>query len=269
MIAQFNKKAFLFFFLPLLMVQSCTEETFPSCEDLIGDIHYPFIAHSHNDYRQDVPITTALKHGFRSIEVDVAFDDLRIRISHDDKDLGSKPMLDDLYLAPLSADTIHEDGMILLIDIKNYSEELMDALHAEMTPYANVLVNRNQPNDTSHKVQIILSGDIPRQEIMAETKYEYFFLDGRMNANDLDSDSDLMPWISMNIDEISNSNADDKDKLREAIRQVHDKGKSIRFWNTNDCESVWLSLIDLKVDIIGVDNIEKFCGMMRKNGFIR
>lgn len=43
----------------------------------------------------------------------------------------------------------------------------------------------------------------------------------------------------------------------------------IRFWSTNDREDVWLKLLDMNVDIVGVDDIEEFYGVMKKNGFVK
>ncbi len=251
-----------------LMQLSCSEETFPDCQDVFGNINYPVIAHSHNDYEQDDPIVNALNHGFTSIEVDIAFDGTQLKVSHDDKNLSEKPEFEQLYLVPILNTEIGENGLILLVDIKNYSTTLIETLNSILLKYEANLVSRIDPNSHSNKLKIVLSGELPRQEIISAIENKYLFIDGRLNDVDLNYSSDIVPIISINISEISDSNANHKDELKEIVDQVHDKNKMIRFWNTNDKESVWLNLLDLNVDIIGVDNIEKFCGVMLANDLI-
>ena len=249
-----------------LMYLNCSEEILPDCLDDFGAISYPVIAHSHNDYEQDVPITNALSHGFRSIEVDIAYDGSEIRVSHDDKDLSEKPEFEEMYLFPILDKGIGEEGLILLVDIKNYSANLIKKLNAILVTHEEKLVSRANLESDSSKLKIILSGEIPREQLINNDENRFLFIDGRLNNTDLNFSSDIVPIISLNISDISDSNATHDEKLIEVIDQVHEHNKLIRFWNTNDKESVWLKLIDLDVDIIGVDDIDKFCGVMKKNG---
>jgi len=250
------------------LLWNCTEETFPSCQEDFGSINYPFKAHSHNDYKQDQPITNALQHGFSSIEVDVAYDGTQLRVSHDDKNLNDKPVFEISYLKPILDTDIGEGGLILLVDIKNYSTSLIQNLNNTLSSYESQLTSRDNSSLISGKLKIVLSGDIPRSELINNSDNTFLFIDGRLNDTDLNFPSDLVPIISLNISDISDSDANDTEAINGAINRVHTKDKMIRFWNTNDKESVWLKLIDQGVDIIGVDDIEKFCGVMKENGFI-
>ena len=247
---------------------SCTNESFPPCLIDSDQIDYPFIAHSHNDYDQVLPISTAIDHGFTSLEVDIAFDGLDLRISHDDKNLDEKLEFEESYLLPLMNQEIRDGGVLLLVDIKNYSPQLIDQLNLILNKHECKLVSRSTLNDTEGKIKIVLSGEIHRQEIVEDATNRFLFIDGRLTDFDLNASSDIVPLISLNIADISNSDADNEGALRNVISQVHDQNKMIRFWNTNDKESVWLSLIELQVDILGVDDLEKFCGAMKANGFI-
>lgn len=253
----------------LSLLMSCNTESLPICEVNTVAIAYPFIAHSHNDYDQDRPILLALEHGFTSFEVDIAYDGTDIRVSHDDKNLSDKPLFYNDYFMPL-LDVMAQraEGVILLIDIKNYSQELLISLNSIIAGSAISLISRDNPNDESNSIKLILSGDIPRHEIVNEPAYEFLFIDGRLNDLDLSASSDIVPLISINKSDLSGSIINDSHFLRFAIEQVHESGKMIRLWNTKDRETEWLDLIDAGVDIIGVDDIEHFCATMQKNGLI-
>lgn len=256
-----------------ILIQSYSPGTINECAALNQNYKYPVIAHSHNDYEQKIPIFTALEHGFGSLEVDIAFDGKDLKVSHDEDNLNDKPPFESFYLQPLIEKTdACNQGLILLVDIKNYSAPLIEKLNAILAKYKSCLVSRKNPHQTSNLIQIILSGDIPRQDIIDNKSNEYLFIDGRLTDYDLNAPSDIVPLISMNFTDITNWDGngvpDDKteDTLRDIIHMTHSNGKMIRFWKTKDNESSWLALIDWGVDIIGVDKIVHFCGTMKKNG---
>jgi hypothetical protein len=124
----YHQKIFVFFSIALLFV--CCTKSLPVCQTDKLKFQYPVIAHSHNDYDQDNPINTALEHGFGSIEVDIIYDGLDIRVSHDDKDLADKPLFKESYLIPI-VDYVKTDsrGIYLLVDIKEYSDTLISKLN--------------------------------------------------------------------------------------------------------------------------------------------
>ena len=53
-------------------------------------------AHSHNDYHQDDPLESALKHGIRSIEVDVFPIENELLVGHSRFDLEKERTIDDM-----------------------------------------------------------------------------------------------------------------------------------------------------------------------------
>jgi len=190
-------------------------------------------------------------------------------VSHDDNNLEDKPLFETAYLSVLSEiPDLTENGIILLVDIKNYSQELLGELNSVLENHGNRLVSREFPNEASDKIKVIVSGEIPREEIINDPSSKYLFIDGRLTDFDLNAPSDLVPLISIDVTDLTNSNIKNQEAVIEAIEQVHDKGKMIRLWKTNDKESVWLTLIELDVDILGVDEIEDFCGIMKKNDLL-
>ena len=215
--------------LSLIILQlSCTGETIPLCEARIREFAYPIIAHSHNDYEQDMPITTALDHGFKSLEVDIAYDGTDIRISHDADYLKDKPFFETDYLKPLIEQALPDSvSYMLLVDIKNYSAPLLLKLNQILETQNEHLVSRIAPQLRESKIQVILSGDIPRETILQDSVNTYLFIDGRLTDFDLEAPAALLPLISIDYTDISNL-----EQLEATIDQVHNRDKMIRFWKT-------------------------------------
>jgi len=248
----------------ILFISSCNTPKSGSCvvESDLRD--YPITAHSHNDYDQDEPIITAINHGFSSIEADIYYEDSKLYVSHDDKDLEKKSTLSVQYLDQLVRylEDDHKD-IQLLVDIKNYSVELIELLNQELSTYAQYLVSRDAPLLTKNKIKIVLSGVIDREKLIADDNNQYLFIDGRISDLDKYYPSSIVPMISENA-----SRFEDENQLKIIIDEVHNQGKTIRLWNTEDTEATWLQLLALKLDFIGVDDINKFYCIMKANGHI-
>lgn len=260
----------------LALYFSCGQEEILRCDLTTAQIDYPVIAHSHNDYERQHPVDDAIRHGFRSIEVDIVYDGTILRVSHDDDHLEAKPALEKMYLIPL-VELVKKDSteIILLVDIKAYSPDLPEVIMSVLAKYQSALVSRDQASVRRGTLQIVLSGDIPRQAIIDQTQYKYLFVDGRLSDLDLGYPSDVVPIISANFKDITQwsgrGEASDRvvSETKAVIDQVQSAGKRIRFWNTPDQEAAWLMLIDLGVDMIGVDDIDHFCAVMQKHGYVR
>lgn len=230
----------------------------------IAQVVYPVIAHSHNDYEQNSPIHTALAHGFTSLEVDIVMNGNRIVVSHDLDHLEDKADFDKSYLSPLIAALPQEKQTFLIIDIKEYSPELIHQLNTILKTYHKYLIQRNDPSSIEHPLQIILSGDIPRKDIRDNSENIFLFIDGRLDELENNSMELYTPLISVNFDDITKWNGNRRPdnttirKIYTTIKTVHTSGKKIRFWNTEETPFLWSTLIGLEIDIIGVDNIEEF-----------
>lgn len=140
-----------------------------------------FQGHSHNDYAQEFPLTTALEKGFSSIEIDVFAHKGQIVVAHDPEDLYLKPSIQELYLEPLFSKERKFKHLILLVDIKICTDNLLELLETSLLPFADHLVSLDDA--TGKSVQIVLSGDVPKQALLQTKDYPYFFIDGR--ASDL------------------------------------------------------------------------------------
>lgn len=233
---------------------------------------YPVIAHAHNDYEQKYPITTALNHGFTSLEVDIVFDGTNLIVSHDGENLDTKGHFEATYLVPLlNRLDANQEPIILLVDIKNYSEQMLAQLNSILKKHESFLLKRKEPISKTKKIQIVLSGAIPRAQIIANEANEYLFIDGRVEDLAFEYSQQYMPMISGNFTDISDwKGIQEPSKatiqtIQKRINTVHQKGKKIRFWKTAETELLWRTLIELKVDIIGVDTIEKFYATFHSN----
>lgn len=223
------------------------------------------LAHSHNDYEQKRPLYMALEHNFNSIEIDIIRHEEQLVVSHDNKNLSIKPTIQDLYLNPLKNYLIENERehIWLLIDIKEYDDQVLDILHNLIMEYEPLFKKRNILKKEK-SLQILLSGDLPRQEIMENEKFVFFFLDGRIDDLGKEYDSALMPWISSNFSHHTKWTGKGKIDKKEyeavaaIVKAVQAENKKIRFWATPDNKRVWKKLQRLGVDVVGVDHIGQF-----------
>jgi len=222
------------------------------------------IAHSHNDYEQKRPLLNAVENNFQSIEIDILRVGKKLVVTHDDKDLERKPTIDKMYFDRLQK--MINNGEIkqktwLLVDLKLYDKQTLELLHELVTKYVGLFQTRQ---DVNGPLQIVLSGDIPRKEIINDSSYTFFFIDGRVSDLEENYDSNIMPLISANFTDFSfwkgigKMKKADFSKIQSRIQAIHKQGKKIRFWKTRDKKKVWKTLIKLNVDVISVDNIESF-----------
>jgi len=255
-------------FIILIVTLGCSRDI----EDCIeyNDVAFPklssnnnVIAHSHNDYEQSCPLTKALSLGFTSIEVDIFPYKETIVVSHEDDILDVKPSIQTLYLDPLRNILKDNDKQInLLIDLKVYNDEFLHQLHAALQSYDDIVMRRSDVNNKFLKV--ILSGKIPRREIVRNDNWHYFFVDGRLTDIGKDINTQFMPMISANFADIFDFNPsqilsrDEIEKLEKIIQEIHHEGKIVRFWNTSDNTIMWAQLTELGVDVIGVDDLDEY-----------
>ncbi len=238
-----------------------------------------FILHSHNDYDQDIPLYTALRYNALSIEVDIVRDDQRLVVSHDKNKLSKKPLLEWMYLEPLKLHVqslqnwklnIDSTHRWLMIDIKEYDKATLTLLHDLLQKYDEVLQDRSQPKKWK-PIKIILSGDIPREEIYKNQDYKYFFIDGRREDLRMNYDSYIMPVVSVNYKDIGNwkgvgrMSRDELRKIHPMVERCFRQKKYLRFWKTVDHENVWSVLLQKRLKVIGVDDLERFHQFMQTN----
>lgn len=222
-----------------------------------------FIAHSHNDYEQPIPLHTALSHGFSSLEVDIWIHEGQLVVCHDKEELSTAPSLLESYLEPLIASLNKIDRRLyLLVDIKDPDyQTCIDLLKQELSPYKEYLINRQNKKG---QLQILLSGDLPISRAFIDSLADYLFLDGRVAHIDEKILSETIPWISINFRDVckwygkQRPTKNELNQIINFIEKVHAQNMKVRFWNIPSTTLAWHTLIAIGVDIINVDDLEGF-----------
>ena len=226
-------------------------------------------AHAHNDYLHERPLLDALDQGFCSVEADIFLVDGKLLVAHTQSELTPQRTLESLYLKPLAEKVRANGGRVyrndpqitLLIDIKNNGAETWAVLNNVLARYAEMLTRVEGNEVVEGAVTVIVSGDRPFEAI-AETSPRYAGLDGRLSDLDSDAPPHFMPLISDHWSRHfkwkgkGSMPEEERQKLRELVRQVHQAQRRLRFWATPDVEPMWRELHVAGVDLINTDDLE-------------
>ncbi|ADB39520.1 histidinol-phosphatase [Spirosoma linguale] len=223
-------------------------------------------AHAHNDYEQSRPLWDALDNGFTSVEADVHLIDDNLYVAHDRPTIKNPAAtLENLYLKPL-AERIRQNGgqvfpmykgpFYLMIDAKTNADSTFNALMKVLQRYKSLIVGDRK--GSAGVVSIVLSGNRP-VAAMAKVKQPLMAIDGRPADLGKGYNAVLMPIIS---DSYPNQirwrgkgdmPADEFQKLRQLVDQVHQQGKKLRLWASPEDPLVWAKLREAGVDFISTD----------------
>jgi alkaline phosphatase len=223
--------------------------------------------HSHNDYKQNIPLLRAYYAGMGSIEADVFLRNGQLYVAHELKEIDTALTLRKQYLVPLfnlyrkNGNHPYADPKLklqLVIDIKEDHQHVLAQLIKELKPYLPLI---NWPANPD-AIRIVVSGDMP---MPAEFKNypDYIYFDGRPTTI---YTAEQLKQVAMISDELSKytlwngkgtPTREDKAKLSALVNAAHQKGKTFRFWATQDSPNTWLELEKLGVDWINTDAPEK------------
>jgi hypothetical protein len=125
-------------------------------------------------------------------------------------------------------------------------------------------------NDRIHTnaVTIIISGNRPRETLLAETSRLAAF-DGRLADVGKKLPLSFMPLVSDNWTTqftwkgTGEFPPNEREKLKSIIAQVHSENRKLRFWATPDTEAAWRELRDAGVDLINTDNLSGLATFLR------
>ena len=226
-------------------------------------------AHAHNDYRHDRPFWDAYENGFCSLEADIFRVEDELYVAHDVLELTKKRKLVDLYLKPLFSEIQKNGGslyanqkqpIILLIDIKADGRKVFPLLKKTLAPFRSMLCCVENGVYKKRAVQIVISGDRPRQLIEQDAD-QLMSLDGRLS--DLDSELSVvtLPLISdrwgshFRWKGLGAMPENEQRKLRKLVNAAHASSRKIRFWATPETPAAWKELADAGVDLINTDDL--------------
>jgi hypothetical protein len=225
-------------------------------------------AHAHNDYLHVHPLLDALEHGFTSVEADVYLVDGELLVAHTRAELNPERTLKRLYLDPLrrmareSGGRVWPDGptFTLLVDVKADGKASYQTLAKLLAEYDDIISVVRDGRLETKAITVIVSGDRASEAIAADAP-RYVGIDGRLSDLDSKEPSDLLPLISDNWGLNFRWRGEgpfpkvERAKLRDVVRQAHDRGRRVRVWATPESAALWRELLAADVDLINTDDL--------------
>jgi alkaline phosphatase len=220
-------------------------------------------AHSHNDYQQKKPFTTAFSAEFGSMETDIFLFHDSLYVGHEQADIQRHRSLKSLYLDSLDYYLEKRNGqpypetgrhLQLLIELKTGAEPTLKRLVLELEKYPRIIHSKN--------ISIVITGNRPSLDTWNQYPY-YICFDGDASKQ---YPAALLPRLGMmsgDLEEFIEWNGldqireDQKQILRFVINYAHQQGKKIRFWDSPDFPQAWSQLIGLGIDWINTDHINQ------------
>jgi alkaline phosphatase len=232
------------------------------------------LAHSHNDYKNEIPFWMAYYNHFGSIEADVWERDGRLYVAHEQNEILSGRTLDSLYLAPIvktfrsnngKAWTGNDETYQLMIELKSSTEPSLSILCKKLKQYPDVFDFTNHPN----AVRVVITGNRPMPADFS--KYPaYILFDGQCSEKYTIEQRKRIGLFSNDLSSYTSWNGkgsipvNEKQHLKDVIDSVHAIHNKIRFWNAPDNINAWKSLINLGVDFINTDHISQMAAYLAK-----
>lgn len=238
------------------------------------EVHYN--AFSHNDYWRENPLLDALSFRFNCVEADLWLIDGELYVSHDRPVPDPSITFRNLYLRPL-AERIEANGgkvyphgdrpFYLMVDCKEKGEAMYTVLKEQMAPYKDLFCSVDNGQYKEGPVLFFLSGDRPKKSLTEETS-RFAFLDGQISDLNRNIPATLAPVISDNYNNFFTWNgegempADQLQKMREIIAQVHREGKLFRWWGAPDTPVFKRLFIREGVDLVGADDLNSLYNVL-------
>jgi hypothetical protein len=227
-------------------------------------------AHAHNDYNHPRPLDDALDHGFCSVEADILLVNGELLVGHGPTEVKPGRTLEKLYLEPLrrrakaNGGKVYPEGtdFYLHIDVKTDGEETYKVLAPLLERYADILSVTRDRKFERKAVTAVISGNSPRKSL-TDQNVRYAGFDGRLSDLSSDAPTHLIPVVSANWAfnfrwaGKGEFPAAEKEKLATLVKQLHDRGRLVRFWATPELPAVWDELLAAGVDFINTDELDK------------
>ena len=235
--------------------------------------------HAHNDYEHRHPLSSALGHGFTSVEADVWPVDGRLLVAHRRDQVDRSRTLESLYLEPLAHDVAAGSapaGLQLLVDVKGTPASTMPLLRAELASYADLLTTYRGCTAVPGPVSVVVSGNAhptaPRPGTTSLFGYDQHLEPGSP------------PTVSQAVTPLVSADWADyftwtgpgpmprreRDRLVQLVDGAHAAGSAIRCWDTPDDrgparDALWRELGADGVDWINTDDLTGFAAFRRQS----
>ncbi|MBA4167120.1 MAG: alkaline phosphatase [Chitinophagaceae bacterium] len=230
-------------------------------------------AHSHNDYENKLPFTSAYQEKFGSMEADIFLSHDSLIVGHTPADIVRKRTLEKLYLDPLLQKTRSNKGfpysdtslsLQLLIDVKTEALNTLDKCIEILKKYPELT--------SSSRIRFVITGNRPPADTYQ--KYPSFILfDGEFLKQYSDAALQRVPLFSDNLKTYLSWNGNgaivpnEKVILDSLIGKAHAMNKNIRFWNAPDSPEAWRQLMNAGVDYLNTDHIAEISAFLSSGKF--
>ncbi len=208
--------------------------------------------HSHNDYKQEIPLLTAYYAEMGSIEADVFLKDGALFVAHEASEIKPGFTLKKIYLDPLAqffkAKGNHPYAnaalkLQLVVDVKEDYKHVLPVLLKELEAYGEVFDAKKNAN----AIKVVISGDMPAPADFKDYDEQLSF-DGRPTTVYTEAQLTRVAMISDDLKNHTvwngkgNPTKTDEVKMRAAINNAHKKGKPFRFCASQDSPNTWIVL---------------------------
>ncbi|MFT3738425.1 MAG: alkaline phosphatase [Breznakibacter sp.] len=223
------------------------------------------LAHSHNDYLNEIPFLMAYHHKFESIEVDIWEKDGNLYVAHEYGEIVPGRTIDSLYLNPVVQTFSRNKNKAwpdrsgtyqLLVDIKGDPGSALALLCRKIEKHREAF----DPLLNANAIRIVVTGNMPDPGQFGQYPL-YIGFDGRTDIRYSAEQLQRVALFSEDLKRFTQWNGkgsipvDDKKRLVQLIDSIHALGKKVRFWNTADHINAWKSLMDIGTDYLNTDRI--------------
>jgi hypothetical protein len=242
--------------------------------------------HAHNDYRHRHPLTSALAHGFTSVEADVWPVHGQLLVAHDRDQVDVSRTLESLYLRPLAravrADAAGTDVQ-LLVDVKGTAAGTLPLLRTELASYAGMLTRYRAGDDgctaAPGPVSVVVSGNAHPVAPDPGTTSLYGYDQPLQRGEDPTVEDAVTPLASgdwsdfFTWDGRGRMPTREHDRLVAMVDAAHAAGSRIRFWDTPDDpgparDALWRELAADGVDYINTDDLAGYAAFRRQSQLV-
>ena len=163
------------------------------------------------------------------------------------------------------------DNLNLLVDFKGDPEEstaLLQSALAPLRPWMSRVDREGQFHQG--KLTVLISGNRPAEECLRSGDGERFlFLDGRLGDVYSDSDTNLVPLVSIPWHQLKIARAFGRAEayMKHVASKAHAQGKLVRIWGVPNKESCWASMVRGGIDLLSIDDHAKFARFVATKQF--
>ena len=219
---------------------------------------------SHNDYAQNRPLFDALDANINCVEVDIAYVNNQLYVTHAIEDIQEENTFSTLYLNPLRK-MIEKKGFvnkqdtpfILYINTKTGGETI-NKINEALEKNSDIISSFTKNAKTKRPIFVIAGGPdaisntnrfmVAEGNLETSTSFkanEFYMVNLRWGKYFNWKGKEAMPY-------------EEKIKLRMMVNDIHEQGRILRFWDNPDITSVdgenfWKTVLNEGVDMLSTD----------------